>query len=71
MNYFRVIKARKLNTLSMRKKRVICYISYKIELDLCKAMKYETALNMIADNWSIPQDIISIPVLRVGFEQNS
>jgi invasion protein IalB len=55
----------------MRKKRVICYISYKIELDLCKAMKYETAFNMIADNWSIPQDIISIPVLRVGFEQNS
>jgi hypothetical protein len=52
----------------MRKKRVICYISYKIELDLCKAMKYERAFNMIADNWSIPEDIISKPVHRMGFE---
>jgi hypothetical protein len=53
----------------MRKKRVICNIdiSSKTELDLCKAMKYETAFNMIADNWSIPQDIISIRVLRMGF----
>jgi hypothetical protein len=55
----------------MRKKRVIYYISCKIELDLCKAMKYERAFNMIADNWSIPEDIISKPVHRMGFDQNS